>query len=197
MRKMADLCHVTPHAIYNHFKNKDALLTAINDRILERLTLLAIDALTRDSAGLAEKMARFADLYLEQMERYPYHVTRLNTLNTGTPHPHYEIERDGDRLIYRGKYPGFPSLKTLDKICTLPPIALKGLLKLGQLASHLKKPASEIVLKEDDPSVAHSQIMLFCFFSGLQSELHSGLIPEQGRHETILALINTLFRYIL
>lgn len=197
MRKIAELCHVTPHAIYNHFENKDALLTAVSDNILRRITNLAIEVLTRDSTGFAEKMTRFSEIYLDLMEKYPYHAAMLNAKKPGESTPYYEIERKDGRLVYRGKYPGFPTLKTLDRICTLPPIALKGLLKLGQMAERLKKPSSEIAPREDDPAVAHGQIMLFCFISGLQSELHSGTIPEQNRHETILALLETLFRYIL
>lgn len=197
MRKMAELCHVTPHAIYNHFKDKDALLTAISDRILGQMTGLAIDALTRDSAGLAEKMTRFADLYLKQMEKYPYHASMLAAQKNGSASPYYEIERTEDGIIFRGKYPGFPSLKTLNKICTLPPAAIKGLLMLGKMASLLKKPSSEIALREDNAEVARGQIMLFSFIVGIQSEFHSGLIPMEGRHDAIFSLVQSLLDQIV
>lgn len=197
MRKIAELCHVTPHAIYNHFKNKDELIVAINDALLKGLTKTAIDALTKDSADFTEKMTRFAVIYLDLLEKYPFHISMLHQ-NTERFSPYYELIPDEEgRIAYFDRYPGFPTLKTLQKICTLPPVALKGLLKLGQMASRLKKSPSEIVLEPDKAETARGQLILYSFMSGLQNEMHSGMIPEQGQEAVIGDLLRLLFRYIL
>lgn len=194
MRKMAELCHVTPHAIYNYFRSKDELLGAIGDRIEKMISEYCMDALSRDSADFAVKMNRFAQAYLILFEKYPHH---LQILLNQDREPYYLIESDGERLSYLSKYPGMPDLKVLNKISTLPAPILKGMLKVGQVMEHIKKTPSGPPNQRQDPLVTEGQILLLCFINGLQYGLHNGLLPEEDREAAVLSMLQLLFDRIL
>lgn len=194
MRKMAELCHVTPHAIYNHFRDKEELLIAIGDRIEKKITEYCMDALFRDSADFVVKINRFAQAYLVLFEKYPHH---MRILLHRSRDPYYLIESDGNTLSYLSKYSGMPNLKTLNKLSTLPAPILKGMLKVGQVMEHIKKTPSGPPAKKQDPSVTEGQILILCFINGLQYGLHSGLLPEENRDEAILSMLRLLFDRIL
>ena len=194
MRKMAELCHVTPHAIYNHFRDKEELLSAIGDQIESQITEYCMDALSKDSADFAVKMNRFAQAYLVLFEKYPHH---LQILLNQTREPYYLIESDGETLSYLAKYSGMPNLRVLSKISTLPAPLLKGMLKIGHVMEHIRKTPSGPPGKKQDPSVTEGQILLLSFINGLQYSLHSGLLTEENRDETVLSMLRLLFGRIL
>ena len=194
MRKMAELCHVTPHAIYNHFRNKDEFLSAVGDRIEKMISDYCMDALSRDSADFAVKMNRFAQAYLVLFEKYPHHFQILLNQNRD---PYYLIESDGKELSYLVKYAGMPNLKALNKLSTLPAPLLKGILKVGKVMEHIKKTPPGPPGKKQESSVTEGQILLLCFINGLQYALHSGFLPKEGRDEATLSMLRLLLGRIL
>ncbi len=189
MRKLADLCDVTPHAIYNHFPSKDELIRALNDRVLSSLTFFAVDALTCDSSDFVTKMSHLADTYLLLLERYPYHLQAAQRKNHD---PHYKIIQTPEGFTCFGKYPGFPSLKKLSKICTLPPAILKGLLKLGKLSMRFKRAPSEIPLQPDATDAVMGQTLLLCLLAGLPGTVQTRPYDKQSQATT-----NSMLRSLL
>ncbi|MEG2361358.1 MAG: TetR/AcrR family transcriptional regulator [Christensenella sp.] len=190
MRKMAELCHVTPHAIYNYFRNKDEFVNALNDAVMSELNTYTMNVLVNSSGNLSEKISKFADAYLTLVEKYPYHLKVLYFKKNA---PYYEIDARGAHPVFKGRYPGFPNLKTLNKMCSMPPFVLKGLLKLGTISGRLKKASSELALEEDAPDVVIGQLLMFSFINGLQCRMHSGMLTMENKEQSVDAMLQILF----
>lgn len=108
MRKLAALCYVTPHAIYNHFTNKDALLEALNERILANLTAKAVEIVLESSQKFEQKISALANIYLTLIEEYPAHWQVLQQTQI-TKSPSYILDSSNGELVCKSKYPDFPA----------------------------------------------------------------------------------------
>lgn len=67
MRKVADACGVTPMALYHHVENKEALLTAIVDRIVAE----AIDDFGSSPADWRNDLAEFSSRFRQGFLDHP------------------------------------------------------------------------------------------------------------------------------
>ncbi|BDF57421.1 hypothetical protein CE91St36_02380 [Christensenellaceae bacterium] len=195
MRKLAALCYVTPHAIYNHFTNKDALLEALNERILANLTAKAVEIVLESSQKFEQKISALANIYLTLIEEYPAHWQVLQQTQI-TKSPSYILDSSNGELVCKSKYPGFPSLKTLNRFSKLPAPIIDALLKKKGFQERVFSPVpSGLEPAEDDPAVCLGQVAVFSFIYGLSYVFANGSIPAgRDRKEAVNDLVRYFFK---
>ncbi len=195
MRKLAALCHVTPHAIYNHFADKDALIEALNERILAQLTSTATEIVLCSSQNFEQKIASLANIYLTLIEKYPFHWQVLQQPQV-TKTPAYILEPGDKGLVCKGKYPGFPSLKTLNRFSKLPAPIIDALLKKKDFRARISSAIpAELEPAEDDPEVCLGQITVFAFIYGLSFVFaDKRRFADKNREETVNQLVKYFFK---
>ncbi len=195
MRKLASLCNVTPHAIYNHFADKDALIEALGNDILSDLTQTATEIMLQSSLNFEGKMIALTNAYFDLIEKYPFRWQITQKVRSSSS-PSYIIEQTRDRLVCKNKYPGFPSLKTLNRFSKLPAPIIDALMKKKDFTDRLfTKHPTNLKPVEDDPETCLGQIMLYSLVVGLAFSLANGNVSSsKSREEEIQELIHYLFK---
>lgn len=195
MRKLASLCHVTPHAIYNHFANKDALIEALSDRVLQDLTVIATEIVLQSSLNFEGKMIALTNAYLKFIEKYPFHWQVAQKSRSSTT-PSYVVDMRDGALLCKNKYPGFPTLKTLNRFSKLPAPIIDAVMKKQDLSDRIFSMSPSVLEPmEDKAETCLGQITLYSFVTGLSFALANGSMSSAvNRKQAIQEVVRYLFK---
>ena len=196
MRKIAALCNVTPHAIYNHYKNKDEFVAAITKHVLDELTALTLEIVMQPEGNFLDKLQKLTSIYLYAFEKYPYY---LETISLNAKTPSYSVRIDGGDVVCVPQFPGWPSLK---KLVQMQGIAVQD----GAFASDpsaliefvgKSRPFSD-GNEDAELSANLDQLLMLAVVNGFPNMLHDNLVPENSDRETFLkSMLGYLFKRML
>ncbi|KKI52368.1 hypothetical protein CHK_0138 [Christensenella hongkongensis] len=196
MRKIAALCNVTPHAIYNHFKNKDEFVATITKHVLDELTALTIEIVMQPEGNFLDKLQELTSIYLYTFEKYPYY---LETVSLSANAPSFDVRIDGGDVVCVPQFPGWPSLKKL--------VQMQGITMQAGAVPADPSALIEFVGKsrpfsdgdEDNELSANlDQLLMLAVVNGFPNMLHDDLIPEDADRDTFLRLmLGYLFKRML
>lgn len=129
LRKVASLCGVSEAAPYSHFKNKEALLSAMQDYIQEKLMTVMKDTILSssdvDNTYLLIQLGKsYIMFFMKDPQYFPFlcshtHLEINLSLNTNVTDsfPPFELFKSTALRVLRKN--GFPETKLLDNIISM------------------------------------------------------------------------------
>ncbi len=188
MRKIASLCKVTPHAIYNHFKNKAELIAAINERVLNDMATYTMEIVLQPSVSFFDKFEKLVFTYRYVHEKYPYY---LESLSAVPKKPSFHVALHGEERFCEMQFSGWPSLKTLVQMENLP-IAYEGFHALTteeklQYVSQMRPFAQSD--QESELEASFDQLLMLVLVNGFPNIIHDDLLPAGMSPEQLTRMI--------